>query len=212
MKQVKYLFVILTLLAITSLSYAQNKHKGEVDLPKLLPKTSDEVNKFHQEKSNSTVFENNSKILDNISNSPLNFYALDYYLAEMWDGSVWVNSDQGDYTYNAQGWTTEVIYQSWNSGSWVNTNRYTYTYTGNGQVATGVYQDWSGSDWVNSYRYSYTYNSNGDYTNYLYEQCFVGKLLSVQFDLSTEWKFGHRSLPELVRRYVGKFWKVYIPV
>jgi hypothetical protein len=168
MKTVNYFLTIIFLISLTSIVNAQDRQLDDWRLREKLPVTSDELVIYHLEKMQNDFLGNKNVLIQQINKEPLDYYAMDTYLFQVWDETVWRDSVRGDYIYNAQGWLTEVLYENW-SGVWINSSHYTYTYTGYGYVATEIYQYWDGSKWENYSRTTYTYNSNNKKTQYTVE-------------------------------------------
>lgn len=63
---------------------------------------------------------------------------------------MWVNSEQFNYTFDANGHETSLLYQSWNGSELDNSVLFSYTFDSNGNLTSQLYQTWNGSTLVNN--------------------------------------------------------------
>ncbi len=76
-------------------------------------------------------------------------------------GQVYVNNLQYMYTYNTNGKTDEMIYQTWDGNSWINQSRWTYVYNSFGSITTTSRFSFNNNTWVEVFRNETTFNAQG---------------------------------------------------
>jgi hypothetical protein len=84
-------------------------------------------------------------------------------LYQSWQTSnvSWVNSRLYNYTYDANGNTTNILTKDWKAGAWVNSSQYTYTYNINNLMITFLQEIWDAStnNWINYNLINYAYTT-----------------------------------------------------
>ncbi len=103
---------------------------------------------------------------------------LKVYIAEKWQGNLWVNSYRRTYTYDADGNKLSQLYEFWQNDAWTYSERTNYTYDVNGYMQTYVTELFQNNAWINKNTGSYTYDLNGNILTYLFEEWKDGSWLN----------------------------------
>ncbi len=75
-----------------------------------------------------------------------------------WNGTVYSAYQFNALTYDVNGNLTKVLGQNWSNNTWVNANESDYTYDANGNQLTDIeYYTWTGTKWVSGSKYNYTF-------------------------------------------------------
>jgi len=116
----------------------------------------------------------------NFEREKLNFpqkQTLQIKSAEWWEpdtaygynaGSVYVN-DRFIYSYNAQGFLTDYLYQYWQNNAWVNSSKATYTYDSKNNLLIYLRQSWQSGSWKDFWKETCTYDANNNLLTLLSE-------------------------------------------
>jgi len=107
-----------------------------------------------------------------------------------WDSNnqEWVYNNAQIYTYDENGYLSELIKQRWGSSqSWINDLRETYTFDSTGYFIGKQSQSWDEnlSDWLNKGLYTYTRNTNNQILSLLYQIWDTGNNTWVNSTLNT---------------------------
>jgi hypothetical protein len=86
-------------------------------------------------------------------------------IAQIRNGSAWVNSDKFIYTYDADHNQTSKSVQNWNGNAWINSFRFIWTYDVNNNQTGSISQNWNGSAWVNTEEWTLTYDAKNNRTS-----------------------------------------------
>jgi YD repeat-containing protein len=96
--------------------------------------------------------------------------SVDYY----WDNAhnYWLESDKGQYFYDANGIHTEEIFSYWDNGNWVDETKNTYTYDSKGNIMERIVYSWKNTVWVerDKNKYDNSYDSKGNLTEYVFSE------------------------------------------
>jgi hypothetical protein len=83
------------------------------------------------------------------------------------ESSGWENTSIEEYSYNALGKVTEILYGKWISGAWVYIDDIVYTYSASNKLTSVEAYSNNGVSWENDYRDTYTYTSFDSVQSYL---------------------------------------------
>ncbi|HEY3372531.1 MAG TPA: hypothetical protein VGK10_16880, partial [Prolixibacteraceae bacterium] len=98
-------------------------------------------------------------------------------VVQSWNNQ-WVNSVRSTNTYNPPKKLASTLKEMWQNEAWGNASKTTLTYNANDSIAESLEQIWANEAWVNSLKDSYSYNANGN----------LVQVISQEWNSSGQWE------------------------
>ena len=97
----------------------------------------------------------------------------------VWNDSIWTNSTKFTYSINGN-YVSEELAEIWNGSEWVNRDLYLSNYDEKSNLIKYSYQYWKNSAWINLFNYSYIYDEDNNRIEYLYHEWDNSKWVPVE--------------------------------
>ena len=101
--------------------------------------------------------------------SPLDGWAQNELIIQLWDNNNWLDMAKTNYFYDANGLMTNDMNYFWNGTAWEENMRTSYIYNANNLLESSLIEEWDGGAWVETFRSTHTYNGQGKMLTWLSE-------------------------------------------
>ncbi len=88
---------------------------------------------------------------------------------QVWNGTTWTYSHKTVNTFDVNNNNLTVLNQTWNGTAWIALDYKTNTFDANNNKITAISQTWNGTAFVNVGKFTYIYDANNDVTSDSYQ-------------------------------------------
>ena len=124
------------------------------------------------------------------------------------ENDIWVNSEKYMYGYDANNNRTSIVHQVWNTSSWENDAQYLSTYTPFNALLTSTGKYWNGNTWLNNTKSTYTYDAGHKQTMRLDQTWNISVWEDFEQNLFT-YDAEDNNTEELIQLWDGSEWYNY---